>query len=196
MLILCGNSTCKAPIRVPEGVVAAVRCPKCGAINKISVPSVPAPQPLPLPDPSAPKEPVGWLIVHDDTAPSQSAQPLWLGRNIIGRFSDQTDKKADVQIRTDDRSMSRQHCIIYVQIQNGLHQYILSDVPSRKNPTCVNAKVILQPSDQIYLSDGDNIQMGRTSVRLKTILQSRSPQQAAESLRGVEFTEKISINAF
>ncbi len=92
--------------------------------------------------------------------------------------------------------MSRQHCIVEVQMHNGMYQYILSDVPSRKNPTCINANVILQPADQIYLRDSDNIQMGRTSVRLKTLERSRSPQQAADSLQGAEFTEKISISHF
>lgn len=193
MLILCGNTTCKAPIRVPEGV-AAVRCPKCGSINKISVPSAPPPLPVPVLSPAGPNEPVGWLVVHDEKAPNQPPQPLSLGPNIIGRYSQQVDKQADVQIKTEDRSMSRQHCVVRVQAHNGSYQYILSDIPSRKNPTCVNAKVILQPADQIYLRDGDNIQMGRTSVRLKTLEQSHSPQQAVDSLRGAEFTEKISIS--
>lgn len=193
MLILCGNTTCKAPIRVPEGV-AAVRCPKCGSINKINVPSAAPPPSAPAPGPATSNEPVGWLVVHDERAPNQPAQPLSLGPNIIGRYSEQVDKQADVQIRTEDRSMSRQHCVVRVQAHSGSYQYILSDVPSRKNPTCVNANVILQPADQIYLHDGDNIQMGRTSIRLKTREQSQSPQQAADSLRGVEFTEKISIS--
>ena len=192
MLILCGNPVCARAIRVPVGVVA-VRCPKCSTINKVPVVDpIPASSLSPVSD-ECKDESVGWLIVHDELTQPQSPFPLRLGRNLIGRYSEQANQLAEVRIQTSDRSMSRQHCIIEVRQSGPRFEYLLYDVPSRKNPTCVNATVVLQAADQILLQDGDNLQLGCTSIRLKTAVRNASPQEVAARVQQTEYTAKIDL---
>ena len=90
--------------------------------------------------------------------------PLMIGDNIIGRKG-QTSK-ASVQIATDDRYLSRQHCRITITIlSDGSLKAILRDYQN-KNMTFVDGQAI-DEGDEIRLSDGCRITMGNTTVTFK-----------------------------
>lgn len=86
------------------------------------------------------------------------------GQNIIGRKG--TSSKATVQIDTDDRYMSRQHCCITVKtLPDGVKKAVLSNYQN-KNQTTIDGQEIAT-DDEIRLTDGDSITMGRTTVTFK-----------------------------
>lgn len=90
--------------------------------------------------------------------------PLEMGENIIGRKGQSS--KASVQIDTDDRYMSRQHCRISVtSLPDGSLKAVLRDYKN-KNMTSVDGQT-LGPDDEIRLSDGNKITMGNTTVTFK-----------------------------
>lgn len=87
--------------------------------------------------------------------------PLKEGDNIVGRQG--ITSQATVQIETDDRFMSRQHCIITVKtLTDGTKKVVLKNFQN-KNVTSVDGYKLL-PGDEIRLSDGNNITMGHTTV--------------------------------
>ena len=86
------------------------------------------------------------------------------GQNIIGRKG--TTSKATVQIDTDDRYMSRQHCSITVKtLPDGVKKAVLSNYQN-KNLTSIDGQEIAT-GDEIRLTDGNSITMGRTTVTFK-----------------------------
>ena len=90
--------------------------------------------------------------------------PLEEGRNIVGRKG--TTSKATVQIATEDRYMSRQHCSITVTtLPDGTKKAVLSNYQN-KNLTTVDGQEI-ETGDEIRLTNGDRITMGHTTVVFK-----------------------------
>lgn len=88
------------------------------------------------------------------------------GQNIIGRKG--MTSKATVQIDTDDRYMSRQHCSIIVQtLPNGIKRAVLNNYQN-KNNTIVDGQQI-ENGDEIRLTDGNRITMGHTTVTFKLL---------------------------
>ena len=86
------------------------------------------------------------------------------GQNIVGRKG--TTSKATVQIATDDRYMSRQHCSITVTtLPDGTKKAVLSNYQN-KNLTSVDGQEI-ETGDAIRLTNGNRITMGRTTVTFK-----------------------------
>ena len=86
------------------------------------------------------------------------------GQNIVGRKG--TTSKATIQIETEDRYMSRQHCIINVSIlPDGSPKAVLSNYLN-KNQTSVNGQIIGN-GDEIRLTNGDRIKMGHATVVFK-----------------------------
>ena len=86
------------------------------------------------------------------------------GQNIIGRKG--TTSKATVQIATEDRYMSRQHCTINISVlPDGSKKAVLSNYQN-KNLTSVDGQEI-ETGDAIRLTDGNAITMGHTTVRFK-----------------------------
>jgi pSer/pThr/pTyr-binding forkhead associated (FHA) protein len=86
------------------------------------------------------------------------------GRNIVGRKG--TTSKATVQIATEDRYMSRQHCSITVTtLPDGTKKAVLSNYQN-KNLTTVDGQEI-ETGDEIRLTNGDRITMGHTTVVFK-----------------------------
>ena len=93
-------------------------------------------------------------------------QPYFLeeGQNIIGRKGNTS--KATVQIATEDRYMSRQHCSITVTtLPDGTKKAVLSNYQN-KNLTSVDGQEI-ETGDEIRLTNGDRITMGHTTVVFK-----------------------------
>jgi uncharacterized protein YbaR (Trm112 family) len=90
--------------------------------------------------------------------------PLEEGQNIVGRKG--TTSKATVQIATEDRYMSRQHCSITVTtLPDGTKKAVLSNYQN-KNLTSVDGQEI-ETGDEIRLTNGDRITMGHTTVVFK-----------------------------
>lgn len=210
MIVKCGN--CGVQLKFNEHALnperPAVKCPKCSAINRVQLPT-PPPQAQPTPpveqappksfgestkilDPSVPEEPkeLGWLIVHDENAPTQTL-PLQMGQNIIGRKS--VSKPANLMIETEDKYMSRNHCIIEVLAKVlGGYDYLISDIGST-NGTFINAddQNRLKEGDEYYLKDGDTIQAGRTKMVLKTAKVSRSASDALKTVIHTDYSKTI-----
>ena len=83
------------------------------------------------------------------------------GRNIVGRRA--STSPANIQLATDDLSMSRQHIIINVTtMSDGTKKAVLSNYQN-KNVTSIDGFQI-DSGDAIRLADGNTITMGRTTV--------------------------------
>ena len=168
--------------------VKQITCPKCKAVLEVKFPSQQAPleaetyiappkQPvadngatqlagsamgatiLATPKEKPAKESSNARLVFDD-------KPYFLeeGWNIVGRKG--TTSKATVQIATEDRYMSRQHCSITVTtLLNGRKKVVLSKY-NNKNLISVDGQE-LETGDEILLTNGDRITMGHTTVVFK-----------------------------
>ena len=93
-------------------------------------------------------------------------EPYFLeeGQNIVGRKGNTS--KATVQIATEDRYMSRQHCAIRVTtLPDGTKKAVLSNYQN-KNLTSVDGQEI-ETGDEIRLTNGNRITMGHTTVTFK-----------------------------
>ena len=98
-------------------------------------------------------------LVYDD-------HPYFLeeGQNIIGRKGNTS--KATVQIATEDRYMSRQHCSITVTtLPDGTKKAVLSNYQN-KNLTTIDGQEI-ETGDSIRLVNGNHIKMGHTTIVYK-----------------------------
>ncbi|WP_338869791.1 FHA domain-containing protein [Spirosoma sp. SC4-14] len=221
LTLTCGNPTCRARLTVRVKVptqAREVKCPKCGYLNPLPLQLLTPELPVNNEDetlirdndeektwvqnqagakPALP-EILGWLIVHDEKTASQTFN-LKKGLNTLGRLSQKAP--SDLMIQTDDRYMSRPHCTIEVKINKlGQVDYVLQDGAlqpdgSRKNSrngTYLNGQEpALHPSEQIYLNDGDTIQIGETKMVLKTFQMSESLQKAYRQVEGSDFTRTI-----
>lgn len=85
------------------------------------------------------------------------------GENTIGRKA--TTSPASVQIATADRTMSRSHAIVNVMNMGGNIVHILKN-GANKNPSFLNG-VLIGPSDQVVLNDGDKVKFGNTELIFK-----------------------------
>lgn len=88
----------------------------------------------------------------------------------IGRKSSNVASyKPDIGIITEDKFMSKKHTAI-VRKEN--KEFAISDLNS-VNGTWVNGEK-LEPNDEIYLQDGDEIKMGRTFFKIIVVEESSS----------------------
>lgn len=216
MIIRCSNEACKAQLRINTdslkiGKTYSSRCPKCHTITPFEVPSEAEPS-LDLASVQPPKQAngqnktlvldrddnqpavtstqIGWLVVHDENTNSQTF-PLKVGRNVIGRKS--VSKPCDIMIETNDAFMSRQHSVIDVlQYPDGRFAYILSDCGS-SNGTFVNADKNrkLSQHDQIYLKDGDTVQLGKTKLVLKMGNGTKTEAEASQEVARSAFQKTV-----
>jgi FHA domain len=143
---------------------------------------------------TTPPAPVlGWVIVHDELTEKQTYH-LKMGTNVIGRW-DKTIK-AEFQIKTEDGSMSRRHCVIEVKQDSlGRLKYTLYDVGKLDNKPSLNGTFLNEkplharrlPDGKIVfseylLNDGDTIQMSITKMVLKLPTQQVTNLQDAERI--------------
>lgn len=164
-----------------------INCPKCGSPLKVTFP--PEEEPLTahtlleMPhktsvDNGATQLAAGGSfgatqLVTPSTKPRNSNarlvfndEPYFLeeGQNIVGRKGNTS--KATVQIATEDRYMSRQHCAIRVTtLPDGTKKAVLSNYQN-KNLTSVDGQEI-ETGDEIRLTNGNRITMGHTTVVFK-----------------------------
>ena len=165
--------------------VKQITCPKCQAVLQVKFP--PQQAPLEAETYYAPKKPTvdsgatqlagssygaTQLATPKEKAQSCRARlvfedkPYYLeeGQNIIGRKGNTS--KADIQIATDDRYMSRQHCSITITtLPDGTKKAVLSNYQN-KNLTTIDGQEI-ETGDAIRLVNGNRITMGRTTVVFK-----------------------------
>ena len=105
---------------------------------------------------SSPKKESSARLVFED-------MPYFLeeGQNIVGRKGNTS--KATIQIATEDRYMSRQHCSITVTtLPDGTKKAVLSNYQN-KNLTTIDGQEI-ETGDAIRLVNGNRITMGHTTV--------------------------------
>lgn len=105
-------------------------------------------------------------IVHDGIC-----YGLSIGANHIGRKA--RTSKADIQIETNDMTMSREHLVITVsrKADDNLQAKVRND--KNKNPTKFNDmkhhEIELQEGDEIILHHGDHITMANTEVVFQAV---------------------------
>lgn len=174
--IQCPN--CKVVLDVKNSQNEAVKqitCPKCKTILQVKFP----PQQEPLIARTYYAPPKKSILDNGSTQLTLNSSksgmnaklifgkdcyPLEDGQNIVGRKG--KTSVATVQIDTDDRYMSRQHCSITVNVlPDGTRKVVLSNFQN-KNLTSVNGQDI-ETGDTIRLADGNSITMGYTTVTFK-----------------------------
>ena len=89
------------------------------------------------------------------------------GRNSVGRGS--SKHEADIELPTDDRSVSRVHCLLEViKLKSGRVKVVVSDLRSAdkiaQKPTLVYDEP-LASEDRLVLEDGDTIEIGDQTLR-------------------------------
>ncbi len=182
MEITCGKCKKKfdglAGIAIKQGpVFNYFKCPHCSKIVTVKKTT----NGEGLQSNNTAMEITGWLIVHDETVEPQSFD-LKIGKNSIGRKS---SLDVDIAIATDDMTMSRQHCVIEVSLNERIEKYsfCINDFKST-NGTILNGHVErkLHEHDLIYLSDGDTFQLGMTKIVFK---QNSSIKQKAAVVKEV-----------
>lgn len=185
-----------------------LKCPKCNTVNKVDLSAYQQTKNNNLSNNNISqkfddektiiekqpinKEEVGWIVVHDENTKVQT-YPLRLGKNVIGRKS--VSKPCDIMIETNDKYMSRNHCAIeVVKNKRGQYDYIIYEV-SATNGTFINASIDKKLSryDQIYLKDGDTIQMGHTKVVLKTKEMAMNISEAQNTVINTDYNKTIII---
>ena len=170
-----------------------ITCPKCKVGLKVRFPRpVPQEEPLTAHTVYGPQQPrpvpqtegatqLGGGVASGGNGSTQIASPntfvrqarlecdgkaydLELGANTVGRKV-QTSH-ATIQIDTTDRYMSRQHALIIVTRlrDGGLKATLRND--QNKNDTLVNGQTI-ENGDEIRLTNGNRITMGRTTLLYK-----------------------------
>ena len=166
--------------------VKQIICPKCQAVLQVKFP----PQQAPLEAETfiaTPKKPIvdsgatqlagsslgaTQLVTPKEMSKECNArlvfedQPYFLeeGRNIVGRKG--TTSKATIQIATEDRYMSRQHCSLTITtLPDGTKKAVLSNYQN-KNLTTIDGQEI-GTGDAIRLVNGNRIKMGHTTVVFK-----------------------------
>lgn len=180
----CGEKYVEVNLNKPVSI-----CGKCGYPNAISKENITPP--VKENSKSSSSKEVGWLIVHDENAPSQTHN-LNIGRQVIGRKN--ANKPCTIMINTEDDFMSRNHAIIDVNIDAlGNYKYILTDNNSM-NGTRVNAdKTPLSPNDAVLLADGYVIQMGMTKVVFKSFQVANNAQEATQIVRNQDYAPTVII---
>lgn len=161
---------CHVGLKVDEGKIPLgitfFKCPKCKGEIPVSLLNshMPAGQQESdntiLVTPLNQKKGQITVLANEDT--EEQIFPLEEGSFVMGRESGLS--KADLAIRTKDRSMSREHIRVEVKKdQNGNYKHLLLDNNS-KNHTLYNGRY-LEKGEIVVLKDNDEIIIGRTILR-------------------------------
>lgn len=209
MIVRCTH--CSTRLRFDEsghgGKTVQINCPKCQTKNGIKIPATPSVADSDKtvirsgrrPDPNNVsvqygkngKIITGWLVVHTENT-AVNTHEVYEGLNSIGRNPD-----ADMTI-PDDVYVSRIHCMVCVDKKNDW-RYLVSDgtflqnekdANGSKNGTYINGKR-LHLQDQIFLKDGDTLQVGRTKLVFKSIYQFKTSIDAAKDVSFLPYEKTI-----
>lgn len=143
-------------------------------------------------------EPKGWLIVHDENAPSQTFD-LFPGINGCGRNPEKTGNI--VKIITNDLTMGRNHFRIEVISLKGTWCFILKDCESL-NHTYIDTQRLegftremkkLRKEEEFYIEDGAIIQAGRTKIHFKKASQAVSKEEVSRVIQSQKYTKTIIV---
>jgi hypothetical protein len=159
-----------------------ITCPSCHGILEVTNPKGEPIQMIKCPNPAcgarlrvrfdngetilAPKKSVatvpGYLTWNGHTF------ELKEGRNTVGRNS--SKHEADIELLTDDRSVSRLHCLLEaMRLKSGRVKVVISDLRAAEKisvkPTIVFDEGLdfedpIAPEDILVLEDGDTIEIG------------------------------------
>ena len=122
------------------------------------------------------------IIVHDEHAP-KAVYNLHAGRNLIGRKA--ATSSTDIAIDTPDLCMSRIHCVIDVakNARTGAWDFTVADANSANGTFLTGAtNQRLSPEDVYFLSDGDAIQLGMTTVVFRRTERGAQREQIAHDV--------------
>lgn len=156
-------------------------CPNCHGTLEVTNPKAEPVLMIKCPNPDCGAK----LRVRFDTgetviAPKKSAATVpgyltWGGqryelkesRNTVGRSS--SKHEADVEIPTDDHSVSRQHCLLEaIRLNSGRVKVVIRDLRTAdkisQKPTLVYDEPLAQ-EDRLVLEDGDTIEIGDQTLR-------------------------------
>lgn len=103
--------------------------------------------------------------------------PLHEGSLVVGRAAPQSS--ADIQIQTDDRTMSRRHCTIEVtRLSTGRIKAIISELRTdtrliEHRPLLLDGEEV-RSGERIVLGNGDRITLGSTQF---TYFQMPAPEE-------------------
>ncbi len=96
---------------------------------------------------------------------TKSELELKVGLNCIGRNPEFQPDCFSIKIDSEDKLISRSHCLVYVEKKNEKFAYSLKDFNS-SNGTYLNQEK-LHSFDEIYLKNGDLIRIGTSSFRFQ-----------------------------
>ncbi len=137
----------------------------------------------------------GWLVIHDERKATASYD-IFLGDNFFGTAGEGFE--VDIPI-LNDRYVSRSHANIRVSkdFLHRFHYQLLDDGTRRPkgpslNGTYVNGNEKRLPKDaQVFLRDGDTIQVGDTKLVFKTIDKSHNLEEAANEVLQSDYTSTV-----
>lgn len=164
-----------------ENMLLKVKCGKCGNINGLNVPKsffgkkvtrkcqhCPSMFSIEIPVPE--KNTQLSLAIETEESDLTTYQKFILNDDYqtIGRLSN-SEIVPDIAIKTIDKTMSRIHAVIR-KVNN---KFTISVKPDTTNQTHRNSKLIIKGEDEVYLMNGDVIQLGQTILKV-TIINSEN----------------------
>lgn len=185
----CSNPQCgkQIPFDITKELVGKsikVTCPFCHQQKVLVVPqslaskfnSVPTPEPETITD--GDHTIIGQQVAEaslflETLASTLTPAQLFTissGYNTVGRKNESgPEHRPDVEVKTEDKKMSRIHAAITKKSNGG---FTLKNLPSGKNGLRLNGKD-LENGKEVYLKSGDSFRLGETMFRV-TIKSSRA----------------------
>jgi pSer/pThr/pTyr-binding forkhead associated (FHA) protein len=186
----CGNCKSVLQINIPPDSSKQYlffKCPKCDSKNRLINPEFK--QEIERISSSNPNKKdvntIGWLVLHTENIPPIT-YTIFEGKNIIGRPT--KDNSVDVSIKNDGY-LSRKHAILNIEFKHGKWQYIFSDNNST-NGTFHNTEKV-EKGEELYLEEGDTIQVGRTKLVLKLKSKNATIDDAEKTVISSDFEKTI-----
>lgn len=167
--VACPQCGCKLAVPVTEldvGTNKQGSCPKCHKSFLIPIPASWASKFDS--DPTEIGGTGGELSLLLETIPNQNTayQSFELTSDFytIGRKNNGgPESRADVEVVTNDKTMSRKHAAI---TRKGNTGFTLKDLHSRNGVKMNNDQDKMDPDDEVYLCDGDSFCLGQTRFRV------------------------------
>jgi len=164
----CPKCTAKLAVPITQNDVGQKKqcmCPKCNKIFLVSIPPSLASQfvsdPTCIGSANSADNLLMLTTVPTEQTPFQCFE-LTSDYYTIGRKNNSgPEYRPDVEITTSDSRMSRKHAAIR---KKGASGFTLKDLRSKNGVLLNNEK--LDPDEEVYLSDGDIIQIGDSKIRV------------------------------
>lgn len=105
------------------------------------------------------------VVLKNDKTPDQKLK-LKLGENIIGRISKNNIPANKISIESEDKEMSRIHCMITLEEVGNRIDVILKDHDSTNGVYLNGSDTKISSFDEIYLEAEDIIRIGKTKFKV------------------------------